>query len=89
MREAERAKIERATQSANERFARANEREAEFHRERQKQRDADAAKTARLRALRLAKEAAEKEARAKAAAEKPTKLKQGTQRSTGRVAERN
>ena len=89
MREAERTKIERATQSANDRFARANAREAEYVRERQKQRDADDTKTTRLRALRLAKEAAEKEAQAKAAVEKPTKLKHATQRPTGRVAERN
>jgi hypothetical protein len=65
-----RANIERATSSANDKFARANERDAEFRRERQKQRDLDDAKTARLRALRLEKEAAEKEARAKARIEK-------------------
>ncbi len=79
MLESKRDKIVRATQSANEKFTRVNEREAEFRRERKKQQDADAAKTTRLRALRLAKEAAEKEAQAKAAAEKPMKLKRATQ----------
>ncbi len=78
MLESKRATIEGATQTANEKFARAEEREAEFRRDRQKQRDDDAAKTMRLRALRLAKEAAEREARAKAANEKPRKLKQAT-----------
>jgi hypothetical protein len=67
-----REKIEKATQSANDKFARASEREAEFRRERQKQLDADSVKTTRLRALRLAKEAADREVEAKAAAEKPS-----------------
>ena len=79
MLESKRDKIVRATQSANDKFTRMNEREAEFRRERKKQLDADAAKTTRLRALRLAKEAAEKEAQAKAAAEKPMKLKRAPQ----------
>jgi hypothetical protein len=74
-----RATIKLATQTANEKFTRADEREAAFRRERQKQRDDDAAKTVRLRALRLAKEAAEKEARANVTNEKPQKLKRATQ----------
>jgi hypothetical protein len=71
MLESKRDKIEKATQTAKDKFARAIEREADFRRERKKSLDADGVKTARLRALRLAKEAADREAQAKAAAEKP------------------
>jgi hypothetical protein len=47
--------------------------ESEFMKHRQTIRDADSAKSARLRALRLAKEAVDREAAAqKQAAEKPT-----------------
>jgi hypothetical protein len=70
MLESKRDKIERATQTAKDKFARATEREAEFRRQRQKVSDADSVKTARLRALRLAKEAADKETEAREAAEK-------------------
>lgn len=70
MLESKREKIESAMRKANDRFARAAEREAEFQKERQKHLDADAAKTARLRALRLAKEAEDREIQAKEAAEK-------------------
>jgi hypothetical protein len=70
MLESKRDKIEKATQTAKDKFARAVEREADFRRERQKLRDADAAKTARLRALRFAKEAADKETQAREAVEK-------------------
>lgn len=72
MLESKRAKMESATRTANEKFARAAEREAEFRRERQKRLAADDAKTAKLRALRLAKEAADREEHARAEAEKKT-----------------
>lgn len=61
MLESDRERRERTSQRANEKFARALEREEGFLRERQKERDADAAKIARLRALRLAKEASVRE----------------------------
>jgi hypothetical protein len=70
MLESKRDKLQRATNTASERFARANEREAEFRRLRQKALDADAAKTARLRALRLAKEAADNEIKAREESER-------------------
>jgi hypothetical protein len=49
----------------------AEERDKFVRREIEKQRAVSAAKTAKLRALRLAKEAADKEAQQKPAAEKP------------------
>ena len=70
MLELKREKIEKATRSANDKFARAEAREADFRMERQKRLDADAVKTVKLRALRMAKEATEREARAKVLAEK-------------------
>jgi hypothetical protein len=72
--ESRREKIERATQTANDKFARVSERDVEFRRTRQKALDADAAKTARLRALRLAKEAADKEVAARQEAERRAAL---------------
>jgi hypothetical protein len=49
------------------------QRDAIFFRERDAQRAADAAKSARLRELRLAKEAQDREAAAQAALNKPVK----------------
>ncbi len=70
MLQSKRDKFASATQHANEKFAKAAAREAEFLREKEKLFQADAAKTARLRALRLAKEAADREALAKETEEK-------------------
>jgi len=64
-----RDKIQAATQNANDKFAKLAKREEEFQRERVRLRDLDAAKTARLKALRLAKEAADREIRATAESE--------------------
>jgi hypothetical protein len=63
-------KFASAPQQPNEKFTKAAAREAEFLREKEKLFQADAAKTARLRALRLAKEAADREALAKETEEK-------------------
>lgn len=70
MLQSKRDKFASATQHANEKFAKAAAREAEFLREKEKLFQADAAKTARLRALRLAKEAADREAQAREVEEK-------------------
>ena len=70
MLESRRAKQEGAHQKAQDRLAKAAARHAEVLRENEKRLQADAIKTARLRALRLAKEAADRELLAKAAAEK-------------------
>jgi hypothetical protein len=70
MLQSKREKFASAAQHANEKFTKAAAREAEFLREKQKQFEADAAKTARLRALRLAKEGADREALAKEIEEK-------------------
>ncbi len=70
MLQSKRDKFAAATQHANEKFAKAAARDAEFLREREKLLQADAAKTARLKALRLAKEAADREALAKEIEEK-------------------
>jgi len=70
MLQSKRDKFASATQQANEKFTKAAAREAEFLREKEKLFQADAAKTARLRALRLAKEAADREALAKETEEK-------------------
>ncbi len=70
MLESKRGRMEKAMRSASDRFARAAEREAVFRQERQKRFDADAVKTAKLRTLRLAKEASDKDAELKAGAEK-------------------
>ena len=70
MLQSKRDKFAAATQHANEKFAKAAAREAEFLREKEKLFQADAAKTARLRALRLAKEEADRAAQAKEAEEK-------------------
>ena len=51
-----------ALRKAEDQFTRAANREQQFRNERDKAKAADAAKIARLRALRLAKEAADKEA---------------------------
>lgn len=67
---ANREKLAFATRKASDKFGRAAEREAEFLKDRQKTRDAEAAKTSRLRELRMAKEAADKEAAANRTAEK-------------------
>jgi hypothetical protein len=70
MLQSKRDKFASATQHANEKFAKAAAREAEFLREKEKLFQADAAKTARLKALRLAKEAADREALAREIEEK-------------------
>ena len=66
--ESKRDRIESAKRTAGEKFARVAAREAEFWREKEKRDQAVAAKTARLRALRLAKEAEDRETRAREAA---------------------
>ncbi len=53
-----------ARRKAEERFAKANEQSAAALRDKQKAEAVESAKTSRLRALRLAKEAADKEAAA-------------------------
>ncbi len=70
MLESKRAKMESAARNANDKFARAEAREAEFRNDRQKRLDADAVKTAKLRALRMAKETADREVQEREAAEK-------------------
>jgi hypothetical protein len=70
MLESKREKLLSATRNANERLARNAARDAEFLREREKRFQADAVKTARLRGLRLAKEAADRETLAREADEK-------------------
>jgi hypothetical protein len=75
MLESKRNKAENAQRSASEKFARLAQREAEFWREKEKRLTADTAKTDRLRALRLAKEAADRETRAKEAQDKPAPRK--------------
>jgi hypothetical protein len=62
------ARAEEARRKAQEQFAKVKQRDAEALKEREKIQAADAAKTARLRALRLAKEAADEAAAAQAAA---------------------
>ena len=64
-----RTRSEEARLKAHEKFAKAEKREKEAVRERDKAFAAAVSKTARLRALRLAKEAADKEAADKKAAE--------------------
>jgi hypothetical protein len=59
-------RAEEARANAAAQFAKAKQDEAAVWRERTKRREADAEKTARLRALRLKKEAADKEAAATA-----------------------
>lgn len=61
--------------SAEESRSRAVQREAEFFKERKRVQDANQAKTMRLKALRLAKEAVDREAAAVAAAEKAARPK--------------
>jgi hypothetical protein len=68
--ESRRAKQEGTHQKSQDRLAKAAARQAEVLREKEKSVQADAVKTARLRGLRLAKEAADKELLAKEAAEK-------------------
>jgi hypothetical protein len=74
MQGSERARRPYGALTASEKRALVTAREAEFLKNRQKVRDADLAKTARLRALRLAKQAADRDAAAavqKRTAEKP------------------
>lgn len=67
-----RSRDEEARRKAQEHFDKIKRRDAEAVKERERLQQADAEKTDRLRALRLAKEAAEKEALAfKAAQPKP------------------
>lgn len=61
---------EAARRKAQDQFAKVKQRDAEALKDREKVQAAEAAKTARLRALRLAKEAIDKEAADKEAAEK-------------------
>ncbi|HEX4113798.1 MAG TPA: hypothetical protein VH020_14795 [Stellaceae bacterium] len=75
MLESKRNKAESARRNASDKFARLAEREAEFWREKEKRLSADAAKTARLRALRLGKEAADRETQANAAPTTPAARK--------------
>jgi hypothetical protein len=70
MLESKRNKAESARRNAGEKFARLAQSEAEFWREKERRLSADAVKTDRLRGLRLAKEAAEREVRAKEAQDK-------------------
>jgi hypothetical protein len=70
MLESRRAKLQSATRTAKEKFALAADRDAEFRRERQKQSDAEDVKVAKLRGLRLAKEAADRDEKAREDAEK-------------------
>ncbi|HEY5207903.1 MAG TPA: hypothetical protein VIJ42_00500 [Stellaceae bacterium] len=65
MLESKRNKAENARRTASEKFARLAASEAEFWREKEKRLSADATKTERLKALRLAKETADREAKAK------------------------
>lgn len=68
------SKKQQAYRKAANQFARAEERETNFRAEQAKAKAADDAKTARLRALRLAKEAADREiAAAETAARGPDK----------------
>ena len=60
-----------ARKKAQNYFTQAEQRDKVVRQEIEKERAASAAKTAKLRALRLAKEAADKEAADKLAAEKP------------------
>jgi len=62
------ARSEEARRKAQEKFAKVQQREAETLKEKQQVFAAIAAKTARLRALRLAKERTDKEAAERAAA---------------------
>jgi hypothetical protein len=61
---------EAARRKAQDQFAKVKQRDAEALKDREKVQAAEAAKTARLRALRLAKEAIDKEAADKEASEK-------------------
>jgi hypothetical protein len=61
---------EAARRKAQDQFAKVKQRDAEALKDREKVHAAEAAKTARLRALRLAKEAIDKEAADKEATEK-------------------
>ncbi|MGH7073839.1 MAG: hypothetical protein ACREFD_06510 [Stellaceae bacterium] len=79
--ESKRTKIESAKRTASEKFARNLERDADFWREKEKRDQAVVAKTARLRALRLAKEAEDRDTRAKEDAARHTAV---TARATGR-----
>lgn len=70
MLESRRDKPEGSHHKSQDRLAKAAARQAEVQRDKEKSFQADAAKTARLRALRLAKEAADKELLAKETTEK-------------------
>jgi hypothetical protein len=63
-----RTKSEAARRNAADKFALAAQREDEFRRDKEKRLQVDAAKTARLRALRLAKEEEDRKVRAEEAA---------------------
>jgi hypothetical protein len=63
--ESRRHQIESAKRTASEKFARTAAREADFWREKTKRDQAEIAKIARLKALRLAKEAEDREIRIK------------------------
>lgn len=76
MMKSETRRDEAARSKAQAQFAKVKQRDAEALHDRERSQAADAAKTARLRALRLAKEAADKLAAEAAAAEaKPTKTR--------------
>jgi hypothetical protein len=68
--ESKRHQIESAKRTASEKFARNAAREADFWREKEKRDQIEIAKIARLKALRLAKEAEDRDTRAKADEEK-------------------
>jgi uncharacterized protein (DUF885 family) len=87
MLDSRREKLESGARKANDKFTRAAERESEFLRDRQKNRDAEDAKASRLRTLRLAKEAADKETEALQGAEKGvTKAKRTVSRAAAKAA---
>lgn len=70
-----RLRDEEARRKAQEHFDKVKRHDAEIVKEREKLQQADAEKTARLRALRLAKEAADKAAAVTGAQPKPTAVR--------------
>ncbi len=77
--------LDAARRKASSHFTQAEQRDRLVRQEIEKERAASAAKTARLRALRLAKEAAEKEAQQTLAAEKAAATSGGESAKRKRV----
>ncbi|HEY7991129.1 MAG TPA: hypothetical protein VID77_07045 [Stellaceae bacterium] len=75
-----RDKILNATRNAADKFAKAAQRDADFVRERERLHQLDAAKTAKLKAMRLAKEAADRETAAQEAASAVPRLVKRTRK---------